>query len=143
MHMENQIGIDIARGVCLHLSARGFATLTEFTPARGKRVDVIAIHPRGEIWVVECKSGRADFVSDHKWRGYVPWGDRFFWAVDTAFPQDILPDGSGLIIADSYDADVVRMAPLAPLASSRRKSLTQKIAHTAASRLRRFTEPVR
>ena len=66
----------------------------EFVPAPGLRVDVMALGPRGEIWVAECKSSRADFTSDAKWAGYLEWGDRYFWAVDEAFPTDLLPEGT-------------------------------------------------
>ena len=99
----------LARGVCRHLAAMDFACLTEFVPARGLRVDVMALGPKGELWVVECKSSRADFTSDRKWQGYLDWCDRFFWAVDADFPTDLLPDGSGLILADGFDAQIVAM----------------------------------
>ena len=94
-------GQRLARGVGRHLRGLDFATLLEFVPSPGLRVDVAALGPRGEIWIVECKSSRVDFVADLKWRGYLDWCDRFFWAVDEAFPTDILPPDAGLIIADA------------------------------------------
>ena len=106
-----QPGQLLARGVCRHLASHGFAVVEEMVPDRGKRVDVMALGPKGEIWVVECKSSRADFLSDWKWQGYLDWCDRFFWAVDQEFPTDLLPEGTGLIIADAYDAEILRMAP--------------------------------
>lgn len=84
------------------LAGLGHAALPEFVPAGGLRVDVISVTPKGEIWVVECKSCRADFISDRKWQGYLEFCDRFFWAVDADFPEDLLPEGSGLIRADSW-----------------------------------------
>ena len=105
----------LARGVCRHLMTHDFVTLEEFSPAAGLRVDVAGLGPRGEVWVVECKSSRADFTSDRKWRGYLEWCDRYFWAVDAAFPAELLPEGTGLILADAYDAEIVRMAPEAKL----------------------------
>ncbi|MCE8457203.1 MmcB family DNA repair protein, partial [Rhodovulum sulfidophilum] len=57
----------LARGVCRHLRDLGFASVEEFVPAPGLRVDVMALGAAGEIWVVECKSSRADFTSDRKW----------------------------------------------------------------------------
>src|SRR6056297_546227 len=101
----------LARGVCRHLLACGFATVEEMVPAPGLRVDVMALGPSGELWVVECKSSRTDFLSDRKWPGYLPWADRFFWAVDAAFPAEILPPETGLILADAYDAEILRMGP--------------------------------
>jgi len=131
----------LARGVCRHLQGHDFACLTEFVPERGKRVDVIALGPKGEIWVVECKSGRADFASDAKWTGYLDWCDRYFWAVDPDFPIDLLPDDTGLVIADAYDAEIVRMAPETRMAPARRTALTRRIARDAARRLHRLTDP--
>ncbi|HKL64718.1 MAG TPA: MmcB family DNA repair protein [Roseovarius sp.] len=131
----------LARGVCRHLACHDFACLTEFVPGRGKRVDVIALGPRGEVWVIECKSGRSDFATDAKWQGYLDWCDRYFWAVDTAFPTDLLPEDTGLIIADAYDAEIIRMAPEERLAPARRTALTRRIARDAARRLQRLSDP--
>jgi len=91
--------------------------------------------------VIECKSSRSDFVTDQKWQGYLEWCDRFFWAVDGAFPTDLLPDGSGLIIADAYDAEILRMGPETPLPAARRKVMMQKFARHAATRLQAFRDP--
>jgi hypothetical protein len=131
----------LARGVCRHLRAHDFVALEEFTPERGKRLDVMALGPKGEFWVIECKSSRVDFTSDTKWEGYLEWGDRYFWAVDEAFPTELLPEGTGLIIADSYDAEILRMGPETKLAGARRKAVLQKFARHAASRLHRLRDP--
>ena len=131
----------LARGVCRHLASHAYATVEEFTPDRGKRVDVMALGPKGELWIVECKSSRADFMSDGKWEGYLDWCDRYFWAVDQAFPTDLLPEGTGLIIADAYDAEILRMAPESKVAPARRKLLTQKFAVHAARRLHALRDP--
>lgn len=118
-----------------------FVSVVELAPAPGLRVDVMALGPKGEVWIVECKSSRADFQSDHKWQGYVPWCDRFFWAVDGAFPTDVLPEGTGLIIADAYDAEIIRMAPEDKLAPARRKLMVQKFARHAALRALAARDP--
>ncbi len=133
-------GRRLARGAARHLAALGFASLAEFVPTRGLRVDLAALGPAGEIWIVECKSGRADFAADRKWQGYLPWCDRFYWAVDAAFPQDLLPGDTGLILADAWDAEILRHPPDTPLAPARRKALTLRIARTAADRLRQLSE---
>lgn len=140
-HSGQQPGQQLARGVSRHLAALGFATLDEFVPVRGLRVDVVGLGPKGEIWVVECKSSRRDFLSDNKWQGYLQWCDRYFWAVDLTFPTDLLPKDSGLILADDYDAEVVRMAPEHKLAAPRRKKVIQKFARDAARRLHRLKDP--
>ena len=145
--MSNLLAPDIkpgqllARGVARFLHGHGFVSVEEFVPARGLRVDVIGLGPKGEIWVVECKSSRADFQSDFKWQGYLEWCDRYFWAVDQDFPIDLLPDGTGLIIADSYDAEIIRMAPEDKVAPARRKVIVQKFATHAARRLHALRDP--
>jgi hypothetical protein len=134
-------GQRLARGVCRHLSSLDFAALEEFVPERGRRVDVLALGPKGEIWVVECKSSRADYLGDGKWQGYLDWCDRYFWAVDADFPTDLLPEGTGLIIADDYDAEILRMAPGTRLAPARRTALIRRFARDAARRVQRLSDP--
>ena len=134
-------GMVLARGVCRCLTSLGFAPLTEFVPTRGLRVDVMALGPKGEIWVVECKSGRADFQGDRKWQGYLDWCDRFFWAVPADFPADILPPEGGLLIADDYDAECLALGPERRLAPARRKALTAAFARQAAWRLQQVQDP--
>lgn len=131
----------LARGVCRHLASLGFAPVEEFVPERGRRVDVMALGPKGEIWVVECKSSRADYMSDGKWQGYLDWCDRYFWAVDELFPTDLLPEGTGLIIADAYDAEILRMAPETKLSGARRNALIRRFATHAARRLQALRDP--
>jgi hypothetical protein len=131
----------LARGVCRHLVSHGFACVEEMVPAPGLRVDVMALGPKGDVWVVECKSSRADFAADNKWQGYMEWCDRYFWAVDAAFPVELLPDETGLIIADAYDAEIVRFGPESRLAGARRKALTLKFARHAALRLQALRDP--
>ncbi|MFU8883723.1 MAG: MmcB family DNA repair protein [Rhodobacterales bacterium] len=138
---SQQQGRLLARGVARHLLGHDVVTLEEFVPARGLRVDLIGLAPNGEIWVVECKSCRADFAQDSKWQGYLAWCDRFFWAVDADFPIDLLPDDNGLILTDPYDAEIIRMAPQTPLAPARRRKLTQMFARHAAQRLLMLRDP--
>ncbi len=136
-----QPGQLLARGVARHLAAHGFVSVEELVPARGLRVDVMGLGPKGEIWVVECKSSRADFQTDQKWQGYLEWCDRFFWAVDDRFPTELLPDDTGLIMADAYDAEILRMGPETRLAPARRKVMVQKFATQAARRLQMLRDP--
>ncbi len=136
-----QPGQILARGVARHLRFHDFVSLEEFVPARGLRIDVFALGPGGEFWVIECKSSRVDFTSDSKWQGYLEWGDRYFWAVDADFPTELLPPETGLIIADGYDAEILRMGVQAKLAPARRKKLLQKFARDAARRLQGWRDP--
>ncbi len=134
-------GHRLARGVSRLLRDCDFAPLCEVAVATGLRVDVMAIGPKGEVWIVECKSCRQDFMSDRKWQGYLPWCDRFFWAVDDAFPTEILPQEPGLILADGHGAEIQRMPTETPLAGARRRTLVQRFARVAAARLAAFTDP--
>ncbi|WP_309668292.1 MmcB family DNA repair protein [Tabrizicola sp.] len=135
-------GQRLQRGVCRGLRSFDFVCVEELVPAPGLRVDVMALGPKGEIWVVECKSGRADFAADRKWQGYLDWCDRFFWAVDAEFPVELLPEGTGLILADAYDAEIVRMGPETSLAGGRRKAVLRCFARHAASRLQGLRDPM-
>ena len=85
-----QPGQRLQRGVCRHLLDLDFACIEEFVPSKGLRVDVMALGPKGEFWIIECKSSRADFTMDKKWQGYLEWSDRYFWAVDGDFPVELL-----------------------------------------------------
>lgn len=137
-----QPGQILARGVCRALRQHhDFACVEELVPTSGLRVDVMALGPKGEIWVIECKSSRVDFTSDSKWQGYLEWCDRFFWAVDADFPTDLLPMETGLILADGYGAEVIRMGAEIKLAAARRKKMTQLFARHAALRLHALRDP--
>ena len=134
-------GQRLQRGVCRALVQSGFVTVEELVPSPGLRVDVMALGPKGEVWIVECKSSRADFRADRKWQGYLEWCDRFFWAVEPDFPTDLLPEGHGLLLADAYGAEIVRMPAPTPLAPARRKALVQTFARHAALRLQALRDP--
>ena len=131
----------IARGVMRHFSQIGLSSLSEFSPARGLRVDIITLGMANEIWIVECKSCQSDFKSDKKWQNYLDWCDRYFWAVDANFPIDILPPDTGVIIADAYDASILREAPLNKLSAARRKKIMKSVARSACNRLLLHTDP--
>ena len=134
-------GQRLARGVARALRQFDFVSVEEMVPTPGLRVDLMALGPKGQIWVIECKSSRADFRADQKWQGYLPWCDRFFWAVDADFPTNLLPEGTGLILADADDAGIVRMGPDTPLVAARRKVMMHKFARHAALRLQGYRDP--
>ncbi|MFN3955346.1 MAG: MmcB family DNA repair protein [Pararhodobacter sp.] len=136
-------GQRLARGVCRLLRRMDFAPLEEAVPAPGLRTDVMALGAKGEIWVIECKSSRADFATDRKWQGYLAWCDRFFWAVPADFPQALLPEGAGVILADDYGAEIIAMAAEHPLPAARRRALTQRFARMAAFRNQMLRDPQR
>ena len=130
-------GITLARGVCRMLGEMGFAALTEFPTRSGRRMDVCALGPKGEIWCIEVKSSRADFQSDSKWPDYMDWCDRLYFAVPEGFPEDLLPLERGLIRADAWGAEIIRETLDDPLPAARRKAITLRYARLAAERLGR------
>lgn len=134
-------GQRLARGAARMLRSMDHVVLPEFVPSRGLRVDLMSMGPRGEFWIVECKSCRADFTGDRKWQGYLEWCDRYFWAVDCDFPTDLLPPETGLICADAYGADIRRMPPETRLAAARRSRIMRDFARVSALRLHGLTDP--
>ena len=125
----------IARGVLRLMTDHGYAGVTEMTLANGRRADVAAIGPGGEITIVEIKSSVADFRSDQKWPEYRPFCDRFYFAVGQDFPQDLIPQDTGLIIADAFGGAILRESDCETLVAARRKAVTLRFARLAASRL--------
>lgn len=124
----------VTRGAGRLFVALGYAPLLEVRLPNGRRADIMAIGPRGQIAVAEVKSGVHDFRADQKWGDYLPFCDAFFFAVAPEFPRDILPEEPGLIVADAFDGAVLREAPLSVLAGARRKALLVAFARLAASR---------
>jgi hypothetical protein len=132
---------DIARGACRALSLRGFRAIPEHSLADGRRADLMALNDAGEIWIVEIKSSLVDFRTDNKWPDYRAWCDRLLFAVAPDFPQAVLPDDTGLILADRYGGEILRDGPEHRLAAARRKALTLRFARVAAGRLMTLADP--
>lgn len=131
----------ITRGVRRMMFERGLRGLVEFPLANGRRADILALADDGEVTIVEVKSGPVDYKTDQKWPDYLDYCDRFFFAVDTDFPIDLIPPECGLIIADAFGAEIIRPSPLAKLAGARRKALTLRVAQVAMARLHRVEDP--
>jgi hypothetical protein len=124
----------VTRGAARLVIALGYAPLLEVGLPNGRRADVMAVGPKGQIAICEVKSGIEDFRADRKWLEYLPYCDAFYFAVSPEFPQAVLPDEPGLIVADGFGGAVIRPAPDAPLAPARRKALTLAFARLAAMR---------
>lgn len=131
--------LDVVRGTCRLLFDLGAAPILEWTLPNGRRADIAAIDVEGDILIVEVKSCREDYEVDVKWPEYLEFADRFYFAVDTDFPQALLPEGTGLIIADRYGAAILREAPRQGLPPARRKASMLRFARHAAERLIRLT----
>lgn len=124
----------VTRGAARLVAAMGYAPLAEVGLPNGRRADLMALGPKGEIVIVEVKSSPEDYLCDRKWGEYLPYCDAFYFAVGPDFPQALLPEEPGLIVADGFGGAVVRDAALAPLAPARRKALTLAFARLAAMR---------
>jgi len=129
-----EITTAVTRGAARLLVDLGFAPLAEVTLPNGRRADLMALSRKGQILIVEVKSGLEDFRVDRKWHEYMPYCDHFAFAVAPEFPREILPEEPGLIICDGFGGAVLREAPLSPLAGARRKALTIAFGRLAALR---------
>ncbi len=124
----------VTRGAARLLAAMGYAPLLEVCLPNGRRADVMALGPKGEIVICEVKSGLEDYRTDRKWGEYLPFCDAFYFAVAPEFPQDILAPEPGLMVADAFGGAVIRPPPHTPLAGARRKMLTIAFGRLAAGR---------
>ncbi|CAH1656484.1 MULTISPECIES: MmcB family DNA repair protein [unclassified Chelatococcus] len=138
---QSPTALKIQRGVCRLMAGLGQVSVTELTLASGRRADVIALSPAGDITIVEVKSSLADFRADTKWRDYHAFSDYLFFAVAEDFPIEVLPEEAGLIVADAYGAAILRSPERMPLAAARRKAVTIRFAQAAAARLHSLTDP--
>lgn len=129
-----EITANVTRGAARLLVDLGYAPLAEVTLPNGRRADLMAVSRKGELAIVEVKSGLEDYRVDRKWHEYLPYCDRFAFAVAPEFPQHILPEEPGLIVCDGFGGAVLREAPATPLAPARRKALTIGFARLAAMR---------
>ena len=127
-----------AARLCLLLS---WAPVHEMPLPNGRRADILALRPDGGFACIEVKSGLRDFVTDLKWPEYREFCDALYFAVDADFPGDLLPADAGLIVAHDLDAALMREAPAHPLSPSRRRSLLQRFALLAATRLAALEDP--
>jgi hypothetical protein len=140
------IAAEVARGVTRLFCRQDLFAICEMPLPNGRRADLMAIGAQGHLTIVEIKVAKADLVGDSKWRDYLDYCDRFFWAVPPQLARILeeeryLPGEAGLIVADRYDAAVVREAADRPLAPARRKAELLHFARRAARRLSAQVDP--
>ncbi len=140
------IAADVARGVTRLLCRQDMFTVCEMPLRNGRRADLMAIDAKGGFTIVEIKVSKADLAGDGKWFDYLDYCDHFYWAVPphlAAILQEerYLPSEAGLIVADRYDAAIVRQAAVRPLAPARRKAELLHFARRAARRLSAQVDP--
>jgi hypothetical protein len=137
---------EVARGVTRLFCRRDLFSICEVPLPNGRRADMMAIDPKGGLTIVEIKVAKADLVNDCKWTDYLDYCDRFYWAVPPFLAgilddERYLPGAAGLIVADRYDAAIVRDAVHRPLAPARRKAELLHFARRAARRLSAQIDP--
>jgi hypothetical protein len=64
-----------------------------------------------------------------------------FFAVDADFPLEILPSETGLILANTQEAELLREAPWHLMPPARRRAVMQRFAMLAALRLAALQDP--
>src|SRR5580658_10768632 len=138
---QSETALAVARGTQRMLLALGLSCVAELPLLSGRRADLVALGGDGEIWIVEIKSSVEDFRTDQKWTDYRLHCDRLFFATAEHVPLDIFPLDAGLILADSYGAELVREAPRHRLHAATRKSVTLAFARAAAVRLQALSDP--
>ena len=137
----------VARGIGRLFARNGIWCLPEMPLRSGRRADLMGIDAKGRIVIVEIKVARGDLLGDAKWPDYLEYCDRFYWGLAPHLDRACLeteafwPDLCGVIVADGYDAEILRPAPSLPLAAARRKAETERLARAALRRLVVSTDP--
>ena len=140
------IAAEVARGVTRLFCRQDLFAICEVPLPNGRRADMMAIDAKGSLTIVEIKVAKSDLLGDGKWTAYLEFCDRFFWAV----PPDLapicngerfMPNEAGSIVADRYDAVLMREALHRPLAPARRKAELLRFARRAARRLSAQIDP--
>ena len=139
---------DVARGIARLFARNGIWCLAEVPIRNGRRADLMGIDARGQVVIVEIKVSRADLIGDAKWPDYLDFCDRFFWGVPPGLDRAVLeseayrPATCGVIVADGYDAEILRPAALEPLAAARRKAQVEQRARIAMRRHTALIDPL-
>jgi len=137
----------VARGICRLFASNDIFCLAEMPLRTNRRADLMGIDAKGHLVIVEIKVSRADLLGDGKWTDYLDHCDRFYWGLaphlDRACMEEpaFLPERCGLIVADGYDAEILRPAATVPLAAARRKVEVERLARAALRRQLGLIDP--
>ena len=130
----------VARGICRLFARNDIWCISEMPLRNGRRADLMGIDPKGRVVIVEIKVTRGDLLGDGKWPDYLDFCDRFYWGLPPGLDRAVLegadyrPDCCGVIVADGYDAEIVRPAPTHALAAARRRVEVERLARIALRR---------
>jgi len=129
-----------ARGIMRLFARNDIWCCTEMPLRGGRRADLMGVDAKGHVIIVEIKVSRADLTGDGKWTDYLDHCDKFYWGIASHLDAAILdgeaflPERCGVIVADGYDAEILRPAARHPLAPARRKVEVERLARTAMRR---------
>ena len=130
----------VARGIARLFARNDIWVLPEMPLRNARRADLMGLDAKGRIVIVGIKTARGDLMGDGKWPDYLDFCDRFFWGLPPELDRacldgdDFRPECCGVIVADEYDAEIVRPAPSHPLAPARRKKEIERLARAALRR---------
>lgn len=147
LQTDRMAAAEVARGIKRMFARNDIWCVSEMALQNGRRADLMGVDAKGLIVIVEIKVARGDLLGDHKWPDYLDYCDRYFWGVPPGLDRGPLdtenfqPDECGVIVADGYDGEILRPAPLRSLAVARRKSLTTKLARAAMRRSSMLEDP--
>ena len=139
---------DVARGIGRLFARNDIWCLAEVPLKNGRRADLMGIDAKGLVVIVEIKVARADLLGDAKWPDYLDYCDRFYWGLPPGLDRAPLeseayrPSTCGVIVADGYDAEILRPAALEPLAAARRKTQVEHLARMAMRRHMALIDPL-
>lgn len=139
---------DVARGIGRLFARNDIWCLPEVPLRNGRRADLMGIDAKGLVVIVEIKVSRADLLGDAKWPDYLDYCDRFYWGLPPGLDRSPLesaayrPETCGVIVADGYDAEILRPAALDPLAAARRKTQVEHLARMAMRRHTALIDPL-
>jgi hypothetical protein len=138
---QEREALGVARGIARLFARNDIWCVAEMPLKGGRRADLMGIDARGSVIIVEIKVSRADLLGDAKWPDYLDHCDRFYWGLAAHLDRAVMeteafrPETCGIIVADGYDAEILRPAPLLPLAAARRKVEVERLARAALRRL--------
>ena len=136
---QSERALTVQTGLSRHFEDINWAFLPELTLSNGRRADMVAVSPKGQIIIVEIKSSVNDFKTDSKWPEYHDHCDFLFFATLNDVPAGIFPEETGLFVADNYGAELLRDAPHLPMNGAKRKSLLIRFSRASAQRLNRLS----
>lgn len=138
---KERAALAVARGIGRLFARNDIWCLAEMPLRCGRRADLMGIDTKGQVVIVEIKVSRADLLGDGKWTDYLDYCDRFYWGLPPELDrapletEAFLPARCGVIVADGYDGEILRPAPLLGLASARRKVEVERLARASLRRL--------